>query len=318
MLSACGLARKSTGICVAAREKNACLEAKPWQETPQTGANEEESLTAIGGGAAITMETESYWAHRKADEAQIRAWVEQFHRDGFLVLQNVLTPEMCAQLREDLDRALKAHDEEGEGIIQLHPRMFEVSPTNLSLFDMEPIVTFAEALVEKNCHVVHNNSFRVQPGKGITTWHQDDAPHYLVTHGEPPTNVRLPVLLFTCNYYLTDVEERRYGPTECIPGSHLFGATPPPVLEGTPWEEKVVPGLGKAGTVVMFNNQVWHRGGPNQTDRVRYMTQVSYGRRMVNHFFYPFMNYQMPEHVYADASPRLKRLLGFLPSGAYG
>jgi hypothetical protein len=48
------------------------------------------------------------------------------------------------------------------------------------------------------------------------------------------------------------------------------------------------------------------------------MTQVSYGRRLVNHFFYPFMNYQMPEHVYRDANPRLKRLLGFLPSGAYG
>jgi hypothetical protein len=30
------------------------------------------------------------------------------------------------------------------------------------------------------------------------------------------------------------------------------------------------------------------------------------------------MNYQMPEHVYADANPRLKRLLGFLPKGPYG
>jgi site-specific DNA recombinase len=31
-----------------------------------------------------------------------------------------------------------------------------------------------------------------------------------------------------------------------------------------------------------------------------------------------FMNYQMPAHCYENASPRLKRLLGFLPSGAYG
>ncbi|HEV2474244.1 MAG TPA: hypothetical protein VGS41_16325, partial [Chthonomonadales bacterium] len=76
--------------------------------------------------------------------------------------------------------------------------------------------------------------------------------------------------------------------------------------------------LGSAGSVVMFNNQVWHRGAPNQSDRVRYMTQVSYGRRSTNHFFFPFMNYTMPEHVYTHAGPRLKRLLGFLPSGAYG
>ena len=59
---------------------------------------------------------------------------------------------------------------------------------------------------------------RVQPGgKGITTWHQDDAPHYLVTHGEPPTNIRLPVLFFTANYYLTDVETPAHGPTEVLP-----------------------------------------------------------------------------------------------------
>jgi hypothetical protein len=30
------------------------------------------------------------------------------------------------------------------------------------------------------------------------------------------------------------------------------------------------------------------------------------------------MNDPMPEHIYANAIPRLKRLLGFLPNGAYG
>jgi len=48
------------------------------------------------------------------------------------------------------------------------------------------------------------------------------------------------------------------------------------------------------------------------------MTQVTYARRMIGHKYHPFMNYVMPQHVYQDANPRLKRLLGFLPSGAYG
>lgn len=263
------------------------------------------------------MTSPAFRAHRPPEEAPIHQWVEQFHRDGYLFLENVLPPETTDELRADLDRALAGSVHDG-GAIELRPRMFENSPANLRLFDMEPIVTFAETLVEKSCHVVHNNSFKVYPGGGITSWHQDDAPHYLVTHGDPPTNVRLPVLLFTCNYYLTDVPDRSYGPTEVIPGSHLFGGSPPAAIDGTPWEERVVACVGGAGSVVMFNNQVWHRGGPNRSDRVRYMAQVSYGRRLVNHFFYPFMNYHMPEHVYRDASPRLKRLLGFLPSGAYG
>ena len=253
-----------------------------------------------------------------ADEAQIAAWVEQFDRDGFLFLEDVLPPDVVAQLNADLDDALTEHPDNASGIIELHPRIFERSPANLRLFDREPIVSFAEALVEKNCHVVHNNSFRTPLGKGITTWHQDDAPHYIVTDGEPPTNVRLPVLPFTCNYYLTDVLTVEHGPTQAIPGSHLFGGSPPPQMEGTKWENKIVSCLGKAGSVVMFNNQVWHRGAPNNSDTVRCMTQVSYGRRSINHFYHPFMNYLMPAHCCENASPRLKRLLGFLPSAAYG
>ena len=268
-----------------------------------------------------TLEKPKYLAGHVVGDDQIKAWVEQFHRDGFLFLQDVLPPDWCAQLREDLDWAL-AHNPNGlnskGGSIWLAHRLFETSEANLRLFDMEPIVSFAEALVAKNCHVIHNNSFHTPPGGGITTWHKDDAPHFVVTDGKPPTNVHLPVLFFTANYYLTDVTEVEYGGTEAVPGSHLLGMSPPPSLEGTPWESQIRYNLGKAGSVAMFNNQVWHRGGPNRSNRTRYITQVTYARRMIGHKYYPFMNYVMPEHVYKDANPRLKRLLGFLEHGAYG
>tara|TARA_Y100000588_G_scaffold353877_2_gene407645 strand:+ start:319 stop:1098 length:780 start_codon:yes stop_codon:yes gene_type:complete len=253
------------------------------------------------------------------DDAQIASWVDTFNRDGCLFVEDVLPSDWCDELREDLDRTIADHPEiEKKLSHHLIPRMFETSAANLRLFDFEPIVSFAEALVAENCHVIHNNSFRTYPGGGITRWHQDDSPHMLVTEGEPPKNVRLPVLLFTCNYYLTDVTEREHGGTEVIPGSHLFGASPPEKIEGTEWEERVQYNLGRAGSVIMFNNQVWHRGGPNQSDRTRYITQITYARRIIGHKYFPFMNYEMPEHVFADADERKKRLLGFLPSGAYG
>ncbi len=265
----------------------------------------------------------TYLADQVVSDEQIQEWVETFHQRGCLFLQNVLTPDHCTQLRQDLEWALK-NDPNGlnggspAGRMHLSHRMFEHSEANRRLFDLEPIVSFAEALVAENCHVIHNNSFQTFPGGGITSWHQDDAPHYIVTEGEPPKNVRLPVLLFTANYYLTDVTEIEHGGTEVVPGSHLFGASPPNPIEGTEWEEKIQYNLGKAGSVIMFNNQVWHRGGPNQTQRIRYITQVTYGRRLVGHKYYPFMNYNMPDSVYKDASPRLRRLLGFLNHGAYG
>lgn len=255
------------------------------------------------------------------DAAQTSRWVEQFHRDGYLFIENVIPPALCAELRADLDRMLQ----EGSGAdvgkspqMEIVMRAFEHSPANVKLFELEPIVSFAEALVSPDCHVIHNNTFKTPPGGGLSNWHQDDPAHLVVTDGEAPKNIRLPVLFFTANYYLTDVDEVAHGGTEVIPGSHLLGRSLPEDLTGTEWESKIKYNLGKAGSVVLFNNQVWHRGGPNRSDRVRYITQVTYARRIIGHKYYPFMNYQMPEHVYRDADPRLKRLLGFLPRGAYG
>jgi hypothetical protein len=147
----------------------------------------------------VTPESETYLANQIVSEEQIQEWVETFHRNGFLFIENVLPPEWCAELRKDLDWTLQENPN-GLNItsekIQLCHRMFEHSQANLMLFNLEPIVSFAEALVAENCHVIHNNSFRCSPGGGITNWHQDDAPHFIVTDGEPPTNVRLPVLFF--------------------------------------------------------------------------------------------------------------------------
>ena len=57
------------------------------------------------------------------------------------------------------------------------------------------------------------------------------------------------------------------------------------------------------------------RPEPDRPDAVCYPGHLC--RRMIGHKYYPFINYTMPEHVYKDADPRLKRLLGFLDRGAY-
>jgi hypothetical protein len=260
-----------------------------------------------------------------ARQPRLDDWISRFHRDGFIVVKDVLPVELIEELKADLD-AMLGESSQPDTAAELWHRMFETSTANLRLFEWEPVVTFAERLIgddrpafgPEHVHVVHNNSFRTRTGQGISTWHQDEPPYYLVTAGEPPSNVHLPVLLFTCNYYLTDVDSLANGPTQFVPGSHLFGKAAPKSLAGTPYEERVVDVLGGAGTAVMFNCQVWHRGAPNQSPRTRYVTQVSYAHRTIGHRYFPFMNYVMPEHVYAGAGPRLRRLLGWVPRGPYG
>ena len=108
---------------------------------------------------------QSCLAYQAPDDGVIDDWIQRFHRDGCLFLRNVLPPGWCAELRRDLESALSSPEASGEKRPrkQLHPRMFETSAANLRLFDLEPIVTFAERLVAPDCHVIHNNSFRTPP-----------------------------------------------------------------------------------------------------------------------------------------------------------
>lgn len=279
-----------------------------------------------------------YLTGQKPSEEQLNTWVDSFHTNGFLVINDVLTPEQCAFLRDDLDEAwLKQqadnqHPSKSKVMIK---RMFEHSQHNLDLFAMEPLVTFAECLIGDTngmgysnqegfpnanvVHVIHNNSFTIPPehdGLAQNKWHQDDTPHVLSLDGNPLTNIRLNVLAFTVMYYLTDVFSVENGPTQVIPGSHLFGKFCDGDISG--YEHQIHSCLGAMGSVVCFNNQVWHRGSRNSSSTTRYVTQVTYAKRLVGHKYAPFMNYQMPSHCYEGADEKLRQLLGFLPSGAYG
>ena len=86
-----------------------------------------------------TSENGDHLANQVVSEEQIQEWVEQFHRDGFLFLQDVLPQDWCDQMRADLDWALKENPNGFNGVNErtaLAHRMFETSETNLKLFDL--------------------------------------------------------------------------------------------------------------------------------------------------------------------------------------
>jgi len=277
-----------------------------------------------------------YLSGKQPTTEQLNQWIEYFHANGFLVIENVLTPEQCEVLKNDLDEIFKQSEGKNyQKSKKIMKRMFEHSQQNLNLFALEPMVTFAEHLIggangkgysmhdgipnANIIHVIHNNSFKIPPetdGLAKNAWHQDDTPHALSLDGKPLTNIRLNVLAFTVNYYLTDVLTQENGPTQVIPGSHLFGKLCDGNISG--YEDQIYSCLGGMGSAVCFNNQVWHRGSRNSSSITRYITQITYAKRLVGHKYAPFMNYQMPSHCYEQADPKLKQLLGFLPNGAYG
>lgn len=265
-----------------------------------------------------------------------KEWIDSFHNDGYLIVPSVLSENVCAKLRYDLDLAIQNENSEKHKS-KVKKRLFEKSKNNLELFWQEPVVSFAEELIADNgsedivnkkdvfptaneVHVIHNNGFIISAGKeglGNSKWHQDDTPHITSLDGNPITNVRLNVLAITCLYYLTDVSSVENGPTQIVKGSHLFGKHC--YKNVAEHEDKIVSATGPIGTVVIINNQTWHRGSPNTSNKDRYCTQITYAKRLVGHKYGSFINYNLPKEIYEDINdPRKLRLLGFLGHGAYG
>jgi ectoine hydroxylase-related dioxygenase (phytanoyl-CoA dioxygenase family) len=251
----------------------------------------------------------------------------QFNRDGFLVLPDVLSPAEVTTLQAGLERVFSQYSPEAE-IYHMQdiwrPKMFEHGEEFEALIDHPGIADFAEAVLGNDCHMIAETGLKTSPGKTITFWHVDDAVRFPLPDGvKLDPRIVLPTYVINMNYYLCDVDEE-LGPTQFIPGSHRAGRAMRPEdndASGNPtWEGRgMVSSTGKAGTLVLWNDQTWHRGGPNVSNgRIRWVIQTPFARRWVSLRYWPHVNYHLPEAVIARANPRRKRLLGFHPIGAYG
>lgn len=253
--------------------------------------------------------------------------ISQFNRDGFLVFHDLLSPVEIATVRAGLERAFSKHSSDADLYHMQEiwrPKLFEQGPEFDFMIDHPAIAGFIEAVLGDNYHLIALTGLRTLPGKTISFWHLDDACRFPIPAGlKLDPAIPMPTFTINMNYYLCDVDEEM-GPTHLIPGSHRAGRPPTkadndangnPTYEGRTYTSCT----GKAGTLVLWNDQVWHRGGPNVSNgKIRWVIQTPFARRWVAQRFYPFVNYQMPAEVIARATPRRKRLLGFHNIGAYG
>lgn len=191
------------------------------------------------------------------------------------------------------------------------------------------ILGVIEPLLGEDCHVISNTAWRNQPTREKAPfdvgnpWHIDAGPH-IPRPADVPWDERIPypVFMIGCHILLRDCGLES-GPTGFIPRSHTSGRLPPtPDADGLityEGNEPVAP-LGRAGDVVFFVSDVWHRRMPTgPDDKGRFFLQVQYGRRDIAQ---RLRTTNLANHLSDEATDRAltdreKTVVGLHPPGFY-
>ena len=241
--------------------------------------------------------------------------LEQFCRDGFCVIPGVLEADEVAALREHTDRLMADADAIANGYVQSdhilrHPN--ELHPLFLHLLAREPIYSLMHALFGDGFEQCGMNVLRSGRGASIDRWHVDDDLFFPLPAEVPrhDARIRMPVFWLTVQVALSGVERRQHGPTQYVPGSHYSGRRPP--ADVIPSFEGVGPRsiFCSAGDIYLHDPQCWHRGAPNDSDRVRYLLQSQYGSAWGFLRYNAYLRHRMPDELMANAGERVRGLIG--------
>jgi len=259
--------------------------------------------------------------------------VEQFFRDGYVHIPGVLTPGEISALRDKTDELLddpelrarfnpnlgdtryvqvKDHKTSNEELPFILRNSIELDQIFRDMLVREPIFGLAEAVVGKDSKFCGQNAIRNLPGVSIDRWHCDTPPYFPlpddINRHDP--RVRMPVMWFTVQMALSDIESIEHGPTQYVPGSHYSGRTPNdqenPEFDGN----GPVSVFCKAGDIYLQDPMCWHRGAPNTSDRTRYLFQSQYAAYWAYQRFNLYNRVPVAEDALRTASDKLLNLLG--------
>ena len=119
----------------------------------------------------------------------LQARLEEFEREGFLVIPNALAPDQVERLRAGVERDFAEPDLVAAvygGLQQIwRPMMFEHGPDFEEVVDNPRVLDLVEAILGADCHLIAMSALRTGPGEGIAFWHADEAVRFPRPKGVP-------------------------------------------------------------------------------------------------------------------------------------
>jgi ectoine hydroxylase-related dioxygenase (phytanoyl-CoA dioxygenase family) len=232
--------------------------------------------------------------------ADDRRVLERFRSDGYAIVEGGLDrsqlDEVIAALAPyEADRPMGRNDFEGEH----SQRVYSLAAKGAvfqRLAEHPRIVALLDRVLLANCLLSTLQSIRLHPGENAQAWHTDDA-FYLVPRPRAST-LGVSVIWAIEDFSLDN------GATQVIPGSHRWGGEHPDSRA-----HDVVTAVMPAGSAIVFDAALWHRGGENRTADTRLAISPQYCQ--------PFLRPQESQLLIvppADAracSDRMRSMLGY-------
>lgn len=240
---------------------------------------------------------------------QLAAWKQCFERDGYVVLENLISPQQVAHLKDAL---LSVEARHGFGYAKTS---FEGTKTvrinNLLAYDeafwdvpLQPaVLALCESVLDRELLLSSLCSLTLGPGQTAQPLHEDTQQ---LTLARPRPPLAINAMWALSNFTPSN------GATRIVPGSHKYHHAP-----GYGTEVETVAATMPAGSVMLFDSALWHMGGANTTEERRYALSCYYCagwmRQQEN------LQLGIPRETAARFPRRLQELCGYsIYKGQYG
>ena len=239
----------------------------------------------------------------------------QFDEDGFILIEDALTPDHVDRLIDVVDELYekyhKAHGTSPKAAYQirnslaLHEELF-------ALIEYPKILPMVVDVMGVNIQIRTSHVDVRPPMKnykktelGVSgsffPWHAD-APNY----GYPITNGAIPFFEVKVGYYLTDLTEHNSGAICVVRGSHLRS---PELIHDPDYHidpEDIVEVNVRPGTAMVWRTALWHCLTPNLSNRPRKCLYYGYNYRWARPGDYD----RQDSALLARCTPVQRQLLG--------
>ncbi len=208
---------------------------------------------------SVTEPTPAETAYKRAPEGFTEATWDQFMRDGFLVIEDALSPAECDAYVEAIDRiALSAPDYDPEKFFA-RQNAVRLDAGLVDMIDRDTHIGFAYDLYGELTKV-HLSNIMIRPrNTWRNLWHPDGARALPFQVFSPELPMQLKV-----GYWLTDLPDTGMGNLVVLPGSHRFQYMNAYDTHDPVPGERVV--TVRRGTMTLMHCSTWHRVDANNTD----------------------------------------------------